>query len=247
MKNKYKIDNSKKSFIESKEKICSKKQELAQIKYVEKQLSLSMDIVNDKYIDPNIKNSVLSLLNDSLKENNEQKNILKKDIKESINDMKNVKVNVVEMLHDTREQRDTLGKKEWIRKFEEIDKGTRRIDNDLKQLSSLEKTIDQEIQNQLQCINSELDSELCVAVPDKEDISWEVEEILNERKTRLEAWEEISSETLEIFETTIASKETLLDYAHAASDGFTTTINVATISTALIGEAIKRKISGEKK
>lgn len=247
MRRKYKIENNKKSFIESKEKLYDKKKELARKTSIDKQLSQSMDMVNSKCIDANTKDSVLGLLNDSLKENHEQQNILAKEIDEIIHDMENVKENITEILHDTKKQRESLSKKELVRKFEEIEEGTQKIDNDIKQLSSLEKSINQEIQNQLQGIDSGLDGEIFVAVPDKEDISWEVEEILNERKTRLEALEEISSGTLEIFETTVEPKETLLDYAHATSDIFTTTVNVATISTALIGEAIKRKISGEKK
>lgn len=247
MKRKYKIENNKKSFIESKEKLHDKKKGLAQKASIDKQLSQSMDMVNSMYVDTNIKDNVLELLNDSLKENHEQQDVLVKEIDEIIHDMENVKENITEILRDTKKQRESLGKKELVRKFEEIEKGTQKIDNDINQLSSLEKSINQEIQNQLQGIENGLDSEIFASVPDKEDISWEVEEILNERKNRLEALEEISSGTLEIFETTVEPKETLLDYAHATSDIFTTTVNVATISTALIGEAIKRKISREKK
>lgn len=76
---------------------------------------------------------------------------------------------------------------------------------------------------------------------------WKIEQYLDDQKIRFNAYEEVCTSTQEIFENTISTKTKPLECAQSTADIFTEVVNVATISSTLLGEMILRKIKGNDK
>lgn len=242
MKKIYRIDDIGNRFSESKKKLLSDKNELLKCELVEQEMLYNVESLDEKFVDESLNVEVCQLMDEVA----EKKNILIKNIGITTNEMRAIKENIVNMAEDSKKQEVLLRKQEMIRKFGEVVQGTKELNDDILKLSILEKNINKELVESENILNGNLDDRIFVSISDKDDMSWEVEEILNDRKKRYDAFEEVCTGTQDIFETNITSKRDLLDHAQATSDGLSTAVNVVTISSALIVETIMRKLKGEK-
>lgn len=78
-------------------------------------------------------------------------------------------------------------------------------------------------------------------MPDKQDCSWEVGEIIGDRQKRAEALKEVMTSTSKIYELYNQNPENNLDFGQRATDGITEMVNVITISSALVAAMIKNR------
>ena len=237
MKKIYRIDDIGNRFSESKKKLLSDKNELLKCELVEQEMLYDVESLDEK-----LKVEVCQLMDEVA----EKKNVLIKNIGTTTNEMRAMKENIVNMAEDSKKQEVLLRKQEMIRKFGEVVQGTKELNDDILKLSILEKNINKELVESENILNGNLDDRIFVSISDKDDMSWEVEEILNDREKRYDAFEEVCTGTQDIFESNITLKRNLLDHAQATSDGLSTAVNVVTISSALVVETIMRKLKGEK-
>lgn len=242
MKKKYRITDNRRRVLESQKRIDDLSEELKKNENIKKELYV-IGLENEKFIDVRNKNNVHRSINDALGKTDDIKASLTNKLEKEADEMKKIQKNISNLLEDSKKQSESLRKKDLLKRFDEVSQGANQIERDVQELMFLENALkgkEKFIEKFLEKNSEEVD--FFESIPDKEETSWEIEELLNERKIRAEALEEICTGTQEIFETRINTEANPLGYAKAAGDAFTTTVNVVAISTALISEAIVQKI-----